>query len=289
MACFRPLEAFRRPGGGPLSFSPFKGYGDRPLKVPCGQCIGCRLERSRVWAMRCVHEASLYDDNCFITLTYSDDMLPRDGSLNKEHFSGFMKRLRDRIDYHKVRFYGCGEYGETTFRPHYHSILFNYDFPDKEFFATSRSGHKLFTSNFLDDVWGFGHCQIGSVSFESAAYVARYVMKKVTGKVAEDHYAGREPEFNLMSRRPGIGREFFDKYMSDMYPRDYAVVNGVKCRPPRYYDGAYEVVDPKRFARIKGRRVRRAKTHAVDNTDARLSVREQVTAFRVSRFSRDGG
>jgi len=289
MACFCPIPAFRRPGGGPLSFSPVAGYGDRPLRIPCGQCIGCRLERSRVWALRCVHEASLYDDNCFVTLTYSDENLPADGSLSKADFVGFHKRLRDRVGYRRFRFYACGEYGDSTNRPHYHALLFNYDFPDKEFFATSKSGCKLFTSELLDSVWGFGHCQIGSVSFESAAYVARYIMKKITGDMAADHYAGRQPEFNEMSRRPGIGRGWLDKYMSDVFPRDEVVVNGTKCRPPRFYDGVYEVVEPKLMARLRGRRVRRGKANSANATPARLRVRETIAQFRVSQFSRDGG
>lgn len=289
MGCNAPLRAFRRPGGGPLSFSPVAGFGDRPLRIPCGQCAGCRLERSRVWAMRCVQEASLYDDNCFITLTYSDEALPEDGSLRKADLQGFFKRLRDRVGYGRVRYYACGEYGDSTARPHYHALIFNYDFADKAFFTQSRSGAKLYTSSLLDDLWGFGHCQIGSVSFESAAYVARYIMKKITGDLAADYYAGREPEFNEMSRRPGIGRGWIDKFLSDVYPRDYAVVNGVKCRPPRFYDGVYEVVDAKLLARVKGRRVRRARRFEHENTTARLDVKETLARFRVSRFSRDGG
>lgn len=281
MPCYRPLTAYRNPNGGPLLFSSRYGYGDRSVKVACGQCMGCRLEYSRVWAVRCSHEASLYEDNCFVTLTYSDDTLPFNGSLVKADFVGFHKRLRDRVGYGRFRFYACGEYGETTNRPHYHAILFNYDFPDKQLFTTSRSGHRLYTSEFLNDVWGFGHCQIGSVSFDSAAYVARYVTKKVTGPLAADHYAGREPEFSDMSRRPGIGSAWLKKFTSDVYPSDNVVVNGVRCRPPRFYDNCFEVIDPVLFARIRGKRVSRGRDKPRDS-DYRLKQREEAVARSLS-------
>lgn len=284
MPCYRPLTAYRNPSGGPLVFSSRSGYGDRSVKIGCGQCMGCRLEKSRVWAVRCVHEASLYEDNAFITLTYSDECLPVSGSLDKSHFSGFLKRLRDRVGYERIRFYACGEYGERTLRPHYHAILFNYDFPDKALFTTGSRGHRLYTSELLDSVWGFGHCQIGAVTFDSAAYVARYITKKITGDLAADHYAGRAPEFSLMSRRPGIGRGWLDRFTSDVYPRDHVVVNGVKCRPPRYYDGVFEVVDPVALRRLKGRRVSRGRERPRDS-DWRLRQREEAVARRLDIVS----
>lgn len=277
MPCYRPLTAYRNPAGGPLLFSSRFGFGDRALKVPCGQCMGCRLEYSRRWAMRCMHEAQLYEDNCFVTLTYSDDKLPVDGSLSKSDFVGFHKRLRDRVGYGRFRFFACGEYGDRTNRPHYHALLFNYDFADKEFFNFTRDGHRLYTSSLLDDVWGFGHCQIGSVSFDSAAYVARYVTKKITGDMADDHYQGRQPEFCDMSRRPGIGRGWLEKFTSDVYPRDHVVVNGVKCKPPRYYDGVFEIMDPKVFNRIRGSRVRRGRDRDRPS-DYRLKQAEEAVA-----------
>ena len=159
------------------------------LELPCGQCIGCRLERSRQWAMRCLHEASLYDRNAFITLTYDDSHLPPGGSLSYPDFQRFMKRLRRRIG-SKVRFYAGGEYGEQgTIRPHFHACLFGYDFPDKVFFKRSASGDKLYTSKLLESLWPYGISSVGDVTFQSAAYIARYCVAKRTGDAAKSWYA----------------------------------------------------------------------------------------------------
>lgn len=148
------------------------------LRLPCGQCVGCRLERSRQWALRCVHEASLHDSNLFVTLTYDDEHLPEFNSLYYPDFQKFMKRLRKKFSRENIRFYMCGEYGETTLRPHYHVILFNFDLPDRRLYRRSHSGDHLFTSEILTKIWGKGFCPFGNVTFQSAAYTARYIMKK---------------------------------------------------------------------------------------------------------------
>lgn len=192
MPCYSPLDAWRpdpSTGSKKLIFvyHPARCAGPTPdLQVPCGQCVGCRLERSRQWAVRCVHEASLYTDNCFVTLTYNDDFLPEDRSLHYRHFQLFMKRLRKRHG-DGVRFYMCGEYGEKQGRPHYHACLFNFRFSDMRLWQ-ERNGVKLYRSAELERLWPFGFCSVGEVTFESAAYVARYIMKKVTGDAAESHY-----------------------------------------------------------------------------------------------------
>lgn len=179
----------------------------------------------------------MHTENSFLTLTYDNAHLPKDGSLKVEHCQGFMKRLRSRISPTKIRFFLCGEYGDKLSRPHYHSVIFGYDFPDKKPVGSWHGG-VLYESGLLDEVWGHGGARIGSVSFESASYVANYATKKVMGseEVVNAHYAGRKPEFLLMSRRPGIGASWFSRYGSDVYPRDEVVVRGVPCRPPRYYD-----------------------------------------------------
>lgn len=257
---------------------------DVEIKLPCGRCIGCRLERSKQWAMRCVHEASLYESNCFITLTYAPEHLPKDGSLNKVHFQKFMKRLRKRFG-SGVRYFHCGEYGEKLGRPHYHACLFNFDFQDRELWSI-RDGVKLYTSKILSELWGFGFCTIGDVTFESAAYVARYITKKISGDMAKDHYTRVDnstgecfdllPEYVTMSRRPGIGRPWLDKFMSDVYPHDRVVLRGVEMKPPKYYDSVFELADPQVLEDIKFKRERRAKLQANDTTYERLRVREQL-------------
>ena len=160
--------------------------------------------------MRAMHESKLYESNAFVTVTYNDECLPDNGSLAVRHHQLFMKRLRERVD-SKLRFVMCGEYGETTQRPHYHYLLFGFYPSDCRLYA-SNQGNPVYTSEFLDDIWGFGECKVGAVTFESAGYVARYTTKKLSDNKLSDVYYGREPEFFLMSRRPGIGREWAENF-----------------------------------------------------------------------------
>ena len=228
MPCVHPLTAWRGEwkdnGKREIIFDRSKCKKIQPeeIKLPCGQCVGCRLERSRQWAMRCVHEASLHKENMFLTLTYDKDHLPASQSLVLEDFQKFMKRYR-RYANVPLRFFHCGEYGEITFRPHYHSCIFGHSFDDKILWAT-KNGNRLYTSRALNLLWGKGYCIIGDVTFDSAAYVARYIMKKITGEKAEEHYKGRKPEYVTMSRRPGIGKGWYDKWKEDIYPHDYVII-----------------------------------------------------------------
>lgn len=292
MPCYHPLPVWRgkvNPATGkrPMIFRKAEEsvgiHVDSPLSVPCGTCIGCRLERARQWAVRCVHEAKLWEDNCFITLTYDDEHLPPGGSLVPEHFVLFMKRLRFRFG-EGIRFFHCGEYGEQLGRPHHHSLVFNFDFPDKVLHAKS-GANSLYTSEILDSLWGFGFASIGACTFESAGYIARYTLKKVVGPSAAVHYANRVPEYLTMSRKPGIGRGYIDKYGSEVYRHDSLVINGAECKPPRYYDNVSEVARPSVMRKVRGRRRREADA-SVDNTGKRLLVREVVKKAAVSTLSR---
>lgn len=292
MACFHPLKAWRGRSGGPVVFVRPVDTVPIALDLPCGQCVGCRLERSRQWAVRMMHEASLYSDNCFLTLTYDPQHLPADLSLNKRHFQLFMKRLRKRFG--KVRFFHCGEYGETTGRPHYHAILFGFDFPDKVFYSEDR-GNRVYTSEILDSLWSHGECKVGAVSFESCAYVARYIMKKVTGDAAEAHYSRVSeygevysilPEYVTMSRRPGIGYEWYRRFGNEVFPSDEVISRGFPSRPPRYYDGLLEDSEPSVFDSVKRKRIDGLAKHAADLTPERLASRETCAKARVSFFKR---
>jgi hypothetical protein len=199
MPCYKPLDAWR-----PDKFSDSKAliFTYHPkrcssvtpdLQVPCGRCVGCRLERSRQWAIRCVHEASLHSNNCFITLTYDSKKLPEGYNLASglcyDHFALFMKRFRKFVEPLRIRFYMCGEYGTDHARPHFHACIFGYDFLDRVPWKKSPSGKMIFRSAALEKLWPFGFSSVGDVNFESAAYVARYIMKKVTGEAAESHYS----------------------------------------------------------------------------------------------------
>jgi len=294
MPCFHPIRAWypeKNSGVKTLIFqyNPLKSPKiDGDLQVPCGQCIGCRLERSRQWAVRCMHEAQLHKDNCFITLTFSPEALAERKnpmSVDVRDFQLFMKRLRKKYG-EGIRFYHCGEYGEKSSRPHYHACLFGFDFADKRLWKIT-NGSRLYTSESLSELWSYGFSTIGDVTFESAAYVARYIMKKINGEQAENHYYDREtgevinPEYTTMSRRPGIGRGWLDKYVADVYPHDYVVVNGIKCKPPKYYDGVLSTDRPYEFDEIKNNRLTRAEKHVDNNTPDRLDVRERVSKARL--------
>lgn len=287
MPCYRPLKAWRSKhanasGKRSLVFKRQDGFEDLEVEVPCGQCIGCKLERSRQWAIRCVHEASLYEDNCFITLTYNDENLPKDGSLKPKHFQDFMKRLRKKFPDHKIRYFHCGEYGDEGGRPHYHAIIFNFDFPDKRLYKVANQ-QRLYTSETLESLWPFGFCPIGSVTFESAAYVSRYITKKVTGEFADEHYQGKQPEYVTMSRRPGIGKDWFEKYKDDITGNDFVVINGKRVGVPKFYDNQ---LDEKELTRIKARRKFEAYKHEENNTLRRLKDRETVQERRTQLLRR---
>lgn len=292
MACYHPVVAYRSragrdsvTGSWPIVFNPKEGYLDKEVVIPCGKCIGCRLEKSRQWAIRCVQEASMHQKNCFITLTYSPEHLNRckGGSLNKEDYVLFMKRLRKKYG-NGIRFFHCGEYGEEFNRPHHHACLFNHDFPDKQLWQV-RDGVRLYRSDELQILWPYGYSTIGEVTFESAAYVARYVTKKITGEMANSHYQGREPEYITMSRRPGIGRPWWEKYKNDVLALDRVVIrNNLQVRPPKYYDNIYHSDNPHQMERIKYRRLK--KVNPEDNTYQRLAVKEKIKLNKFKKLKR---
>lgn len=299
MPCFYPLQAFRLASGA----VEFVERGDvvATLSLPCGRCLGCRLERARQWQLRVMHEASQWKRSCFVTLTYSDERLPAHGCLQYPDFQRFMKRLRrvrGATRASPIRFYMCGEYGEELGRPHYHAALFNEDFSgDRKVWRDFGSGNVVYRSPLLERLWPFGMSSVGELTHQSAAYIARYVMKKVTGEAADRHYqvvdtesgelAWKPPEFTHMSLKPGIGALWFEKYAhTDVYPHDRVVSRGKESKPPRYYDQLLKRSDPATLEAIKLEREARARSHWQDSTPERLAVREQVTAARIRTFRR---
>lgn len=300
MPCFSPLTAYRssevgKTGKRGIVFQRNASLSGVPMQLPCGQCIGCRLEKSRQWAMRCMHEKRMSSSAEFVTLTYADGKLPVGGTLVKRDLQLFMKRLRFKCG-SGIRFYACGEYGESTMRPHYHLLLFNIHFADRKWIGNAKAGQKLYSSDLLGELWPDGHNWIGEVTFESCAYVARYIMKKVTGAPAADYYQvlvpetgeliDREPEFTVMSRRPGIGRGWFDQYHSETYANDSVIMNGMEVSPPRYYDNMFELLDFERMQVLRKSRRRRALLRRSDNTSSRLRVREVVEMRKMALFQR---
>lgn len=236
----------------------------------------------------------------FITLTYDPAELPWDNSLDVVHWQKFAKRLRKKIG--PFRFYHCGEYGlpekgdqvNVHGRPHYHAIIFGEDFSfDRIKHKKTDRGDQLYVSETLTKVWGKGHAYIGEVTHESAAYVARYCMKKISGDQAGDHYehvntesglvTDLKPEYATMSRRPGLGKTWLDKFRTDVYPHDYVVgQDGSQSRPPRYYDALHDKCNPASMASIKETRAKEAIKHKWNNTSKRLKVREKVQRAKLN-------
>ena len=293
MTCYHPLTAYvdlsevTDNGKKKICFSTPKGFDQyEEIRLPCGKCIGCRLERSRQWAVRSVHEALLHEKNCFVTLTYSDEYLHPSGDLkfHKRDFVLFMKRLRKKFG-KGIRFFHCGEYGSKFQRPHHHVILFGFDFDDKVLFRRTSLGYTLYRSESLERLWPFGISCIGACTFETVAYVARYVTKKVNGEAAYDHYYGRDPEYITMSRCPGIGHDWLLKN-PQIYNYDEVVIRkGIRCKPPQYYDRVFEEIAPEFMESIKERRKEKVLLKGCDDYE-RLEIKEQYKLLASKRLIR---
>lgn len=283
MACYSPIQAYRTGGG----LVVLRDNGDvvAELKLPCGFCVGCRLENSRQWAVRCLHESKMHKQNCFITLTYDQEHCPP--GLEYEHYQGFMKRLRARHENKEIRFFMCGEYGEQLQRPHYHACLFGHDFADKYYWGKSPSGRDHYRSDELESLWPYGNSDVGELTFASAAYTARYCLKKKGGWNARYYYAGKTPEFTHMSLKPGIGLEYYRKWKSDIYPNDYVVINEKKTKPPKYYDRQLKRTDEASYQKIKIDRIDKGEMNWEDNTPRRLKDREICAKAKIERLKRE--
>lgn len=240
-------------------------------------------------------------------------------SLKLRDFQLFLKRLRKKYTPtnphqhgtpahkthhhdHAIRFYHCGEYGDLHGRPHYHACLFNHHFDDLQLLKVVNE-IPLYRSPSLEKLWPHGHSSIGDVTFQSAAYIARYIMKKRNGEDAENHYDAKDeagnyitdsdgvilrrlPEYTTMSRRPGIGSNWLTKFYTDVYPDDFIIIQGKKCRPPKFYDTRYELTHEKEIKTLKIKRKQNARKHSENNTPARLRVREKIQQLKTRKLVR---
>uniref|UniRef100_A0AAU8BAR0 Replication initiator protein n=1 Tax=Dulem virus 100 TaxID=3145577 RepID=A0AAU8BAR0_9VIRU len=283
MACYSPIHAWRS-ADNQIHFREIPGQDLKEQTLPCGHCVGCRLERSRQWAVRCLHETKCHKENAFVTLTYDQAHCP--DQLEYDHFQKFMKRLRKQFAPQEIRFFMCGEYGSQLQRPHFHACLFGIDFHDKYWWGTTPSGADHYRSPTLEKLWTAGHCDVGQVTFASAAYTARYCLKKVTGWNARYAYGGKTPEFVHMSLKPGIGKAFYEKYEQDIYPNDYCVINERQTKPPKYYDRQLKKKDEASYQKIKTERNELAEMNYEDNTPQRLKTREIVAKARLELYKR---
>lgn len=316
MACHFPINGWasaQRTQSGKRAFTTHRASAlvDQPMTIPCGQCIGCRVDKAQDWATRLEAERQFHFSSRFLTLTYSDDLLPEGCTLVPEDMRLFVKRLRhwakSNLDGSRIRFFGAGEYGDSPMvaiddfplgRPHYHLIVYGLAFPDERQAEKSASGETQYSSRILDELWGKGRTRIGMVTRDSCSYVAGYAVKKMTGDIAVSHYQQFdvrtgvvypvEPEFVRMSRRPGIGRGFVEEFETDVYPADHVVQGGKPRKVPRYFDKVLEQSKPEALKSVKRKRVARAMTRASDNTLERRETKAECAWHKSRRFKRDG-
>lgn len=312
MRCVKPIPAYAlagrktKKGKRVLAFrEPEKTQKFEQIAVPCGNCIKCRLRKAGEWTIRLEHEAKMHSCNSFLTLTIDDEHLAEDRSLDKSLHQKFIRSLRKRLrrdyDGKKIRYFICGEYGGQFGRPHYHAIIFGFDFPDRKLLTYS-NGMPLWTSELLDRCWPHGMATIGQVTADSCSYVSGYVVKKINGKKGKEidpvtglkpyehldlesgEIYSRVPEYGNMSLKPGIGSTWFDKFETDVFPSDFVVRKGRPMAVPKYYDCLLERESESRFEEIKGRRERFALAHG-DILDCTLGRQEAVETALKSRQS----
>lgn len=287
------------------------------LRIPCGKCIGCRLDYSKQWALRCLSETKTSGQSWFITLTYDDEHLytpsemvdragnvyPRleswRGCLKPKDMTDFLKRLRSYWKYHynqeNIRFFYCGEYGGEGQRPHYHMIIFNLPIPKEELkpLFISDNYDQIYECKLIQDIWQNGIISIGEVTFSSCAYVARYITKKQFGSQAEIEYCknGQIPEFVRMSRKPGLGKAYFDQAAPDIYQTDEMFATTCKgtaitSKPPHYFDKCLEKIEPDIADMIKESR-RRAVQAAEEQKQTKTSLTLKDQMFIDEKTKRD--
>lgn len=278
------------------------------IELPCGKCIDCRIKYSKAWADRCMLEASYYDSNYFITLTYDDAHLPFSSyvdngvikqapTLALRDVQLFLKRLRKQG--YKFRYFMCGEYGSNTLRPHYHICFFGLKIDDLQLLKKSKHGFDYYISDSISNIWNQGFIIITPLTWETCAYTARYCLKKVNNNLT-DFYEKYNviPEFITMSRNPGIARQYYDEHKADIYEHDelhIATSKGSrKRRPPRYFDKIFEEEFPDEFEKLKENRAVMAeelKRLKLEQTDLNyldmLAVEEQDLIRRTHTLVRE--
>lgn len=265
MSCNSPLSGWfakkvNDSGKRSVVFQPGEAYTDMPVQLPCGRCDGCRADQSLMWSIRAYHESTRHECNCFVTLTLDDSHYPVDGKISKEHLQLFIKRLRKKVDPVKLRYIACGEYGSNSGRAHYHAIIFGLDFLANSIPISD----KLYTNPLLEETWGKGQVSIAPCTMSSICYTCGYVMKKI-----------KDPDtFNLMSRRPGIGKDWLEAYSKDLERTGKVVIEGREYPVPMRYllwkeeELAQVKRDRKRYA------IEQSRKHDPVETRRRLDARQ---------------
>lgn len=300
MSCYHPWTAYRTSQGDVV----FSERGDvvSTLTIPCGWCVGCRLDHSLSWAVRVQHETKWYgaDRCCWVTPTYDDEHLPAGGSLSKPDAQRLIRSIRDSVRYRSgsvdMTYLYAGEYGDKLGRPHGHGCLMGYRPDDLKPWKKNGRGEPLYRSESLERMWGKGQILVGNLTPETAAYTTRYCLKKVYGDAALEHYrrvdvatgevVELEPEFLLCSKRPAIGLRWFQKYGSDYFPSGQAIYQGRRVKVPRYYERKFAELEPDVLEDLKLRRLAESRKRFADNSDARLAVKEAVKLAALDTLQR---
>lgn len=310
MTCYKPLKAYAplsQADGGRYVFDAAKALNpDHPVKIPCGNCVGCRQDTAEEWAIRCYHESMMHSASSFLTLTYSDEHLPEDFSVSLREVQLFLKKLRKQ--YGKgLRYFAASEYGTRTFRPHYHMLAYGVDFrSDRKVYTQTPQG-PLYTSETLANIWGKGFCTVGSVTLNSAFYCIQYVFDVRGGEQAAERYVQMnpvtgdivtcKPEFRTMSRN--LGQSWFNKYKADTFPSDFLVIDGRQYAVPRYYQKllekeakpvsrtlpAYDLtINSNEFRELQLNRLKRRRADRNEHkTPERLAVRETIHQLKLNK------
>jgi hypothetical protein len=296
MKCTSPLSAYLAEGGG-LTFHPLARHGDaREIKIPCRQCLSCRLNRASEWQTRLIHEGKRHSSKIFLTLTYDNEHLPEFGSLQTRHLQLFIKRLRKAIAPLKIRYYACGEYGDTTRRAHYHAIIYGWEPSDGSLHSVSHTGDRLYVSRLLSQLWTFGNHLFSPADEGTMGYVARYTLKKQTGQTGKDIYKHVDdetgeltpikPPFAVMSLRPMIGADHLDKFQDDYFRLGSTIINGVRKPLPIAYVRKLKKIRPDWHVDFVDSGAEFAFQHKDDLTYQRLAVADEVLKAKTQSLKR---
>lgn len=286
MSCYHPIVCYYKPGE-KISFKPFKtGILDKDFKkisIGCGKCIGCKLDHSREWISRLLMEYEYNKECYFLTLTYNDENVPV--SLQKSHCQKFIKRLRNTFDFLNVKYFICGEYGEKTYRPHYHAIIFGVDFLNPNIFKPKKyDNNNHFYSDKLNDLWSFGYVIYAKANSSNIGYTTRYTYKKVgTDKKLKDF--GLQDTFLLCSHK--LGLDYFLKNKDEIINRGCLYFNGQQYSIPRYFLKKLEVIDGESLKKIKRRNEIKANKMAASYSLVDLGKQELLKKLKLKFLKRN--
>lgn len=327
MPCFKLRDGWFDVSSGERQGRPLMRFpvGEDPydwerVDLKCRNCIGCRGDRARDVSLRASHEAMMVSASCFLTLTYDRGhlpiitstlsaegqrqalerpatVMPYGGSLRRRDVELFMKRLRDYLHRHygvRVRGYLVGEYGERSSRPHYHALLWGFDFGhDRVPAGKSQGGHPMWSSKLLDELWTHGFCRINEMGQEVAQYAAKYALKSLGAKhelrrLVDGRIVEVEPPFDSLPHGKALGLPWLERFWTDVFPRGVVVLRGgVQLPAPLAYMKACKERDPATFERIADERRREAAKRLADAMPARLAAREGVAHARARQSKRE--